>query len=803
MRTTLLSLAALALLAGCADSLTETAPEPATGGQEVDVTACRIASTRVDYTDDGTQTVATWATDDAINLYALTGATTDRGTLRFVAHTTADKTAANFRGRMDRDLTAPTEVYAYAKYPAVYNRQTAIVNDLHYQSGLLTGVAGAATHDVLFAHATYDPEATTPLTLNFERRMTLARIRIALPQALAGAELTACTLTGGGMKSEVRLNIADATEQSSTEGAITIAPAALRPQDGTLTIWAALCPGQVESASVVLTTAAGDKYAAMLGDLTLTAGATQTVEATSVERLDEDTFGHITDSQGQPMAGVVVSDGYTVVETDAQGRYALNRNAAATHVFITVPADCEIPTHSATDHTACFYHPLVATQYAYDFQLTRLPGGKETGYTLIVMGDPQVTPTPMPLYTDASDNSTQATNLSRFSGETMADIGQYIASLPASTPVYGLCMGDVVQYWGGYNAGLELAMREQMGSTRMRLFSVIGNHDQQGNTQYKAKWKEVWGPDDYSFDRGDVHYVCMNDVFEYSGATYYQPGELHNTQYSWLEQDLAHVDKSKRVVLCYHVPLAFGNRAYSQATSTGSGHYYSSRLASIMELLKPFAGYELFCGHTHFAVNNELTLADGTQVYERSHAAAGGDIWNSNLNIDGTPNGYYVYEVSGAGIQNCFYKSTRLDKNKQFSLFRADTDFNGESYAADWSLNSGKGTVVANVFNGDSHWSVVAVEDGVETEMTRLQGTPGQDAFAVGYHHKYATTNQYSFFSKQNGYLRMNHLYYYQPKDPAAVVTVRATDRYGHTYTETTGNAVTSLSGSYAHYYAQ
>ena len=38
----------------------------------------------------------------------------------------------------------------------------------------------------------------------------------------------------------------------------------------------------------------------------------------------------------------------------------------------------------------------------------------------------------------------------------------------------------------------------------MRLFSVIGNHDQDGKALYRRKWEENFGPTDFSFDRGDI-----------------------------------------------------------------------------------------------------------------------------------------------------------------------------------------------------------------------------------------------------------------------------------------------------------
>ena len=46
---------------------------------------------------------------------------------------------------------------------------------------------------------------------------------------------------------------------------------------------------------------------------------------------------------GQPRRGVVVSDGINVMTTDANGEYRMYTTGRQ-HVFISVPADCELPT---------------------------------------------------------------------------------------------------------------------------------------------------------------------------------------------------------------------------------------------------------------------------------------------------------------------------------------------------------------------------------------------------------------------------------------------------------------------------
>ncbi len=514
--------------------------------------------------------------------------------------------------------------------------------------------------------------------------------------------------------------------------------------------------------------------------------------------------GTLRDTEGNGMADVIVSDGYKCVKTDSLGRYKMKRDSLARFIYYSVPADCEVPTHSETDRTACFYQPVSNKKKVYNFTLTRLPRGKETHYKMIVIGDPQVTNAYSPYYTSPSDNPIKKSDLERFTSQTMVDIKKTISEMPSGTPVYGLSMGDDVQYYGGYNALLERQIREALGSSEMRLFSVIGNHDQDGKALYKRKWEDSFGPTDYSFDRGDEHYVCINNCFFTKGKAYYSPGELHKTQVEWLEQDLALTPKHKKVVLCYHIPFTFGNSPYKGASPLGieseRGHYSSSRLPHLLALLREFqGGYELFCGHTHFAINHEIEF-EGHHVMEHCHAAACGNIWQSNINICGTPNGYYVYSFEGTHLADCYYKGTFWEASRQMTLFRAQTDFNGESYAADWALPENKDVLVANVFNADSRWHVVAEEDGKEYPMVRIN-SKGQDAFATGYHHKYSESVAYWFISKKNGYLLMNHLYYYEPKRAEAKIVIKATDPYGHTFTASSEEVVTAPFYNYAHYY--
>ena len=51
----------------------------------------------------------------------------------------------------------------------------------------------------------------------------------------------------------------------------------------------------------------------------------------------DDFGGCVVDTDGAPMEGVVVSDGYTVTQTDAEGRYEITAPRCAAFVWVSAP----------------------------------------------------------------------------------------------------------------------------------------------------------------------------------------------------------------------------------------------------------------------------------------------------------------------------------------------------------------------------------------------------------------------------------------------------------------------------------
>lgn len=478
---------------------------------------------------------------------------------------------------------------------------------------------------------------------------------------------------------------------------------------------------------------------------------------------ETDFYGLVTDNQGNPLQGVVVSDGYSCTATDENGVYQLSGSEFSYQIYLSIPAEYEV---ALKEGLPCFWQQIVPGKARYDFTLTPLAGGKESAFNLFCIADPQ-----------CQNDS----HVSRFTGETVPDIAAQVAL--QELPCYGITLGDI-----GYNTGntdytnavfplMKRAM--QIDKTGLPIFQVMGNHDNKvisvskdeytvaHDIEAQRNFEYAFGPVNYSFNRGDVHIVAMDDMIFRSHDDYGLG--FRDDQVAWLEQDLSFVPKEKMVILCAHIPLRNGSAQNVQA---------------ILALLEPFASAHIMTGHTHYTENSTY---DG--IYEHVHGAACGAWWRSTINTDGTPNGYAIYRIEGPQIESWQYKGTGLDVGEQIRLYRGN-DLFMEGYSPSYQFYyKEEGQIVANIWNADSDWTIEVYENGSRTGEMAPFGSSAtkRDAWASGYHCgvlKASTSN----YDRTN----ISHLYYYTLQNPAAEVEVRATDPFGNTYTQkhfTTGLA--------------
>ncbi|MBQ0081009.1 MAG: calcineurin-like phosphoesterase C-terminal domain-containing protein [Alistipes sp.] len=488
--------------------------------------------------------------------------------------------------------------------------------------------------------------------------------------------------------------------------------------------------------------------------------------------------GRITDTKGNGIANVAVSDGYSIVLTTRNGSFKMKTHRDAYYVFYSIPSQYKINVKDGHPH---FYEKLDENKHRYDFTLESLEED-ETTFRLVMLADPQVQ---------------SMFQLKRFERETIPDIKSYVDA--SGVKCYGITLGDMGYSEGKHNAtGLLGPMRDAMRQEKSHLlfFQTIGNHDNAFapveidahsstfNIAYQRPFEKVFGPVNYSWNRGNVHIISMKNV-QYESATSsgkYKPA-FTEEQFRWLEKDLSLVPKDRLVLLCLHVGIYSRQNPFLEETR---------------KLLSTFNEAHLMIGHTHFM--NHSVNKFGT--YEHVHAAASGAYWLSCVNGDGTPNGYTIYEIKNNHISNWWYKGVGHDISYQIRLYRGDAQFGGEYEKFQFPYTHD--TVLANVFMADPGWKVELYEDGVLSgEMERIPVTKdsrpevnsSRDWWAVGYHigvigrsyGKVTTGHSGLKGGGRKGYLTTcNHMYRLQLKNPnTKQIKVVARDTNGNVYEQT------------------
>ena len=499
--------------------------------------------------------------------------------------------------------------------------------------------------------------------------------------------------------------------------------------------------------------------------------------------------GYVTWSTGGVVSGVSVSDGFHVAVTDDKGYYKLSTTDDTCYIYISFPSDAEITRKS--DGRPDFFVKYVYPQTRYDFSLKRQ--AVESEFLLFALGDPQAH------YSARSGQNIADTE--RFRQESVPAMNAHISE--QSLPCYGVTLGDIVYSEGSRNSNPGLSkMVSHFSNLNMPVFQTMGNHDytyfytskklttdSSSSTLYlkaQRSFEDAFGPVNLSFNRGDVHIICMRNIIYDSDidAASYHCGYTAE-QLQWLKEDLSNVPKTKMVILCGHIPLI----------SNSSG----DNVSAVLNLLKQYKLAKVFSGHTHYKRYTSSTASSG--IAEHIHGAVCGCWWWSNLQGDGCPNGYYVYRINGTSIKDEYFMGINNKMNTrdyQMRVYRGNIKTGGPN--AYFQLQHDPKVLLINVFNGDSRWSVKVYENGSLSGIATALGnsrktwnsvtagttydvptSSSQDWWAIGYHIGVRGRGM----SNTSYYTSMFHMYKYTLKDVSSSVRVEATDGYGNKYSTT------------------
>ncbi len=441
--------------------------------------------------------------------------------------------------------------------------------------------------------------------------------------------------------------------------------------------------------------------------------------------------GRITDGT-TPMEGVVVTDGYSVVATDADGVYQIRASRKAEFVYISVPADCEIPMGS--DGCPAHYQPikLQTNKVLYkDFTLKRI--GVKKNFRLLALADVQI------------DTETHVTRLEK----EMPKIVEYVKSLN-DQPVYGISLGDL----GWDNMNIYPTYKKYVNQLNIPIFSVIGNHDHNQlmvdqDADADAEFKEAFGPTYYSYNIGDCHFVVMDDVLYKNRKEY--DATLTTNQLNWLQKDLSYVDKNKLIIVGVHIPIERRNRN-NQLTNKDK----------LYEILDGFNHVRVLSGHSHN--NYTTTHKEAPRIEENTLGAVCGSLWYKETEIcnDGSPSGYAIYEIEGNTIKNWYYKGNSTPKDYQMILYKPGEDKSG-SYPND---------VLVNIFTWHTNWKSVKLYENGTLKQSLTKNIKVVDPTAYT-----ALDGDMTRIETNN-----DHMFKYTPTSSWSTIEVKAEDPYGNKY---------------------
>jgi hypothetical protein len=434
------------------------------------------------------------------------------------------------------------------------------------------------------------------------------------------------------------------------------------------------------------------------------------------------------------VGGIVVTDGFSCVITNSEGEYILQTDRNARFVYLSTPSGYLPAIKNST--IPIFYKEIEKDVFEYNFELHRNPKD-DTHHRFIVQTDVQVADT---------------VELNRYK-EFMLKSVDFVKQL-SDVDIFGFDCGDI----SGDNSGIIPKYVDAVSVLDIPIYRAIGNHDMNYNgraheTSFQS-FEESFGPTRYSFNKGNAHYIVLNNTF-YIGREYFYIGYIDENTFQWLEQNLSFVKHDTPVFVIMHIPtrLTAGNTPFTFSQSEMAAQTINAR--ALYELLKPYY-VNIISGHMHYSANVE----HNERLFEHITPAVSGAWWQGDVNLDGTPMGFVVYEVNGNSV-TWLYKGFEHSIDRQFKVYEAGIykEFPGE--------------IVVNVWNWDSKWKVEWLEDGVaKGEMTRFSGF---DADAV---EMCSRELKYSWITPA----KTDRLFRVKPDDKNAQIKIRVTDRFGNVF---------------------
>ncbi len=423
------------------------------------------------------------------------------------------------------------------------------------------------------------------------------------------------------------------------------------------------------------------------------------IPATACERgvVFEGGDGDVRTADARGLAGIRVSDGTRIVETDAQGRYT-GLDGRHAPVFVIKPPGYAVPREGALPH---FWRPAGAGGAACDFALLAEPD--DEALDVLVFADPQA-------------------------GRAV-EVDYYAASVVAAAQgvpaALGLTLGDV----GNDVPALYPAINAATARLDVPWLHVPGNHDLDfdavddvGST---ASYRAVYGPETYAWETAQANLLMLDNVIWQPGQRPDYVGGLREDQFAFVEAYLAQAATERLLVVGAHIPW------FDTAAPGAPATMRETDRARLFALLQRFPRVLLLSGHRHTQQHVTHGPATGwhgaTPLHEYNVGAASGAFWSGAPDAagipdatmaDGTPNGFATLRVAPDGTYRLAWQPARVPADDPATTpamaLHAPRRLRQGAYPA-WG-------VYANVYMGEPGTRVeFRVGDGAWAPMRRVE----------------------------------------------------------------------------------
>ena len=510
-------------------------------------------------------------------------------------------------------------------------------------------------------------------------------------------------------------------------------------------------------------------------------------------------------ADGNPVAGVVVSDGINCVQTGKDGKFALKADLGkARFVFVSQPAGYEA---EVADGKAQFYkqlgtgsvQPIDGKYQNLRFTLKKITGNADR-YTVVIAGDPQPRKRSYG-YDNFAYHSLDCCD------DMWRDMGEYTANI-ADRPVRGIMLGDLVHE----DMSLYADYLKGIASLGYPTYSIIGNHDNnpKGKTDDEGAldFEKNLGPRNYSFNLGKFHVVVLDNLImklNSSGQLKDYEQGLTDDIWTWLQNDLKYVDFSTPLIVCAHSPM-FRTDDGGERWSGGTAKLHHG--PDYKNLLSKYKKVYAWAGHTHKTFNyvyDAKTSPDLANVECHTVGRVTGMLWlNEWVDDSGAPRGYVVAEIDGEDIswkfkpiayQSGAASSKKVPEYKYRDITLRDGVFyrNGKKLDETYQLRAyprgvnGDSYVYANVFMWDEKWGKVMFTPtkGTKVEMSRVNDKKIFDFAAKEVFDYYKTNNTTLAGNKDFSLGITTHLFRCHSTATTGGGTITVTDRFGNEYSTT------------------